>query len=264
MAFVGTTTMAAPTTTIAGAYGGAYGGATYATAAPQYATGATYAAPPTTALPVQYIYADAAPAVGATYAAPAVTQVASYVAPAVAQVAQPVSLTQGIPDPATIKKQQDGYAKALEKQFQDGITAIGAEKELKKKMIAEQAAQQKAQYQLQVQSQLQGQNLLLDQQMNSQMMMLQESAMAQRSALEQQAAALTLEYQQKKCEEEMLQKQYEIQSQFYAAETKLAEQYQKVTQDEQAAMNALGTQQLKLQQQEVQQLGYSLPLGATI
>merc|ERR1712166_80709 len=138
------------------------------------------------------------------------------------------------------------------------------EKDLKKKMLAEQAAQQKAQYQLQVQSLLQGQNLLLDQQMNSQLMMLQESAMAQRSVLEQQSAALTLEYQQKKCEEEMLQKQYEIQSQFYAAETKLAEQYQKVTQDEQAAMNALGTQQLKLQQQEVQQLGYSLPLGATI
>merc|ERR1719272_1955710 len=194
------------------------------------------------------------------------TQTASYVAAPVQQVVAqaPVDLTVGIPDPASIAKQKEGYAKALEKQYQDGAGAITAETKVKKEMLGEQAKQQKAQYQLQVQSQLQAQNLLLDQQMNSQLMMLQESAMAQRSALEQQAAALTLEYQQKKCEEEMLQKQYEIQSQFYAAETKLAEQYQKVTQDEQAAMNALGTQQLKLQQQEVQQLGYSLPLGATI
>ena len=80
------------------------------------------------------------------------------------------------------------------------------------------------------------QDIIVDQQMNSQMMMLQESAMAQRSALEQQAAALTLEYQQKKAEEEMLKKQYEIQKQFFDAENKLATQFQKVAGEEQAAM----------------------------
>merc|ERR1712216_1035154 len=84
-----------------------------------------------------------------------------------------------------------------------------------------------------------GQNLLLDQQMNSQCMMLQEAAMQQKSVLEQQAAALTLEYQQKKAEEEMLFKQFEIQKQYYDAETKLAAQFQKVTQEEVKAMGAL-------------------------
>merc|ERR1711981_1281214 len=87
---------------------------------------------------------------------------------------------------------------------------------------------------------------------NVQMCQLQEAHMAQRSALEQQAAALTLEYQQKKAEEEMLKKQYEIQKQFFDAENKLAVQFQKVAGEEQAAMvkaqeeyaNLTGTQQI--------------------
>merc|ERR1712216_813894 len=91
----------------------------------------------------------------------------------------------------------------------------------RKEMLQEQAKQQKAQYTLQVQSQLQAQNLLLDQQMNSQLMMLQEAAMA---------------------EEEMLVKQFEIQKQYYDAETKLAAQYQKVTADEVKALSALQAQ----------------------
>merc|ERR1719316_253109 len=205
----------------------------------------TYAAAPTIATTT----VAAAPAV--TYAA-APTQVASYVAaPQVIQqapsyVAAPVAaaavagppepLTKGIPDPASIKSQQDAYAKALEKQYQDGAAAIAAETKVKKEMLNETAKQQKAQYQLQVQSQLQAQNLLLDQQMNSQLMMLQESAMAQRSALEQQAAALTLEWQQKKAEEEMLKKQYEIQRQYCEAENKLATQFNQVVGEEQKAM----------------------------
>merc|ERR1712138_184606 len=94
----------------------------------------------------------------------------------------------------------------------------------------------------------QAHNLLLDQQMNSQLMMLQEAHMAQRSALEQQAAALTLEYQQKKAEEELLQKQYEIQKQFVTAENKLATEYAKVTAEEQAQMVKLGTQQMQIAQ----------------
>jgi hypothetical protein len=174
-----------------------------------------------------------------TVAAP-VTQVASYVAPPVQQapvqqvVASqlPTDLTQGIPNPAVIQSQKDGYAKALEKQYQDGASAIAQEVKVRKEMIQEQSKQQKAQYSLQVQSQLQAQNLLLDQQMNSQMMMLQEAAMSQKSALEQQAAALTLEFQQKKAEEEMLVKMYEIQKKYDDAETKLAAQYQQVIQQE--------------------------------
>merc|ERR1719503_331977 len=151
----------------------------------------------------------------------------------------PKDLTEGIPNPATIQSQKDGYAKALEKQYQDGAAAIAAEVRVRKEMLQEQAKQQKAQYTLQVQSQLQAQNLLLDQQMNSQLMMLQEAAMSQKSALEQQAAALTLEYQQKKAEEDLLGKQYEIQKQYYDAETKLAAQFQKVTQQEVTALQQL-------------------------
>merc|ERR1719287_246529 len=161
----------------------------------------------------------ARPAYGATVAAPVtyaaaapVTMAApSYVAAPVAAPAAPANFLEGIPDPKTIEQQRAGYEQGLQKQYTDGAAAIKQETALKIKMLQDQA-------------------------MNSQMMMLQESAMAQRSALEQQAAALTLEYQQKKAEEEMLKKQYEIQKNFCEAENKLATDFNKVVGEEQKAM----------------------------
>merc|ERR1711865_678477 len=197
-------------------------------------------------------YVTAAPAVEYVTAAPvqymaAPTQVASFVAaPVMVAAGPPADLTIGIPNPKNIEAQRENYSKALQKQFDDGLKTIEAEGRLKKESLQEQSKQQKAQYELQVQSQTQAQVLLLDQQMNSQSMMLQEAAMQQKSVLEQQAAALTLEYQQKKAEEEMLQKQFEIQSNYYVAETKLAEQFQKVQADEVAQMNNILTEERKL------------------
>jgi len=215
--------------------------ATTAVAAAPYAT---YGAAPVTTVAAAPSYV-AAPAM----AAPVVAAAPSYVAPPVA--AAPQNLLAGIPDPKIIESQRKGFEDGLQKQYVDGASAIKAETALKQKMLQDQAQAQKEQYKLQVESQLQAQNLMLDQQMNSQMMMLQEAAMAQRSALEQQAAALTLEYQQKKAEEEMLKKQYEIQCQFVDAENKLATQFNKVAAEEQAEM-------LKAQQQAAA-LGVGLP-----
>jgi hypothetical protein len=149
-----------------------------------------------------------------------------YAAPA-AVVAAP-SAPQQLPDPATVQKQKEGYTAALDKQFADGANQVAAETKLRKDQLMAMAQQQKAQYQLQKEAELQAQNLLLDQQMNSQVMMLQEATMAQKAALEQQAAALTLEYNQKKAMEEMQAKQYAIQKQYYEAEVKLAQQYNTV------------------------------------
>jgi len=222
---------------------------TYAAAAPAvtYAAGTTTVGS-TVAAPVQYVTAQAGSyvpqATTVVQAAPAATVVQA--APAVvtqAVAGPPPPLTVGIPDPATIESQKDGYAKALAKQFSDGSVAIAEETRVKKAMLIETAKEQKALYEAQAKAQLQGQMLLLDQQQNSQLMMLQEAAMAQKSALEQQAAALTLEYQQKKAEEEMMAKQYEIQKAYYEAEIKLQAQYQKVTGDEIEALNNLRNQQ---------------------
>merc|ERR1712096_574237 len=51
-----------------------------------------------------------------SYAAAPMTQVPSYVAPPVQQVSAgpPANLTDGIPNPAAIQAQKEGYAKALE------------------------------------------------------------------------------------------------------------------------------------------------------
>merc|ERR1712072_795116 len=100
------------------------------------------------------------------YAAPA----PAYAAPAPAYAA-PAPAT--IPDPETVEKQKAGYAKALEKQFTDGVGQIASEVQVKKQQLAAAAAKKKTQYRLQKEAELQGQNLLLDQQMHSQLMMLQ-------------------------------------------------------------------------------------------
>merc|ERR1719287_251659 len=115
------------------------------------AYGATVAAPVT--------YAAAAPV---TMAAP------SYVAAPVAAPVAPANFLEGIPDPKTIEQQRAGYEQGLQKQYTDGAAAIKQETALKIKMLQDQAQAQKEQYKLQVESQLQGQNLMQDQQMNSQ------------------------------------------------------------------------------------------------
>merc|ERR1719162_1964285 len=130
-----------------------------------------------------------------------------------------------IPDPATVEKQKQGYAAALDKQFTDGSAQIGAETKARKDQLMAVAQQHKGQYRIQKEAEMQAQNLLLDQQMNSQVMMLQEATMAQKAALEQQAAALALEYNQKKAQEEMMAKAYAIQKQYYDAEMQLANKY---------------------------------------
>jgi len=145
-------------------------------------------------------------------------------------VAAPPAAATQIPDPATVEKQKQGYAAALEKQFADGAAQIAQETKIRKDQLAAMAQQHKVQFKLQKEAEMQAQNLILDQQMNSQVMMVQEATMSQKAALEQQAAALTLEYNQKKAQEEMLAKQYQIQKQYYEAEVKLATQYNAVTQ----------------------------------
>eukprot|EP00427_Karlodinium_veneficum_P010245 CAMPEP_0169086454 /NCGR_PEP_ID=MMETSP1015-20121227/13707_1 /TAXON_ID=342587 /ORGANISM="Karlodinium micrum, Strain CCMP2283" /LENGTH=158 /DNA_ID=CAMNT_0009146619 /DNA_START=141 /DNA_END=617 /DNA_ORIENTATION=- len=131
-------------------------------------------------------------------------------------------------DPEAVEKQKAAYAKALEQQLVDGNAQIIEEAQRKKDALIAAARQQKAQYKLQKESELQTQHLQLDQQLQSQKMMLQEAVNAQHAALEQQAAALTLEYTQKKAEEEMLMKRYQIMKQYYDAEMQLAKQYQAV------------------------------------
>jgi len=131
-----------------------------------------------------------------------------------------------IPTPDTVAAQKSAYKSALDKQFAQALAQIENERETKKVMLRNQAQQQKDQYGLQARSQLEAKKLELDTRLNTQLATLQETAMQHRKVLEEKAAALTLDYQQKKANEELLVKQYQIQKQFVDTERGLMQEFQ--------------------------------------
>jgi len=130
-----------------------------------------------------------------------------------------------LPDPETVERQKEAYRGALDNQFHTGLAQIAAEREAKREFLKQQAEQTKAQFALQVQSQLDSKHLGLDSGLNSKLMQFQETAMIHRKNLEEKAAGLTLDYQQKKASEELLQRQYMIQKHFVESERKLASEF---------------------------------------
>jgi hypothetical protein len=124
-----------------------------------------------------------------------------------------------------VERQREAYREALDNQFHTGLAQIAAEREAKREFLKQQAEQAKAQFALQVQSQLDSKHLALDSGLNSKLMEFQETAMIHRKNLEEKAAGLTLDYQQKKASEELLQRQYMIQKHFVESERKLASEF---------------------------------------
>jgi len=147
-----------------------------------------------------------------------------------------------MPDPKAVDQQRSAYAKALDTELQKSIQAIQEKNAMEKKMLAQAAQQQKAMYELQVDQMVQGQAAMLDEQRNMQLLGLQQEAMNQKTALENQAAGLKLEYEQRKAQEEMMFKQYELQKTYYDSERKMAQQQQEFAQMQQQQA-AVGTSQ---------------------
>lgn len=141
--------------------------------------------------------------------------------------APPPKLTEGMPDPSSVESQKNAYSKSIEAQLRQETGALAERNQKQKQSLAQMVQQQKAAYNLQMDQYLQQQAMAVDQQANAEMTMLQEAAMAQKMALEQQAAGLCLEFQQRKAQEEMMAREYQIQKQYYEAEQKLAATYQK-------------------------------------
>jgi hypothetical protein len=148
---------------------------------------------------------------------------------------------EGLPDPDTVAKQKNAYKQALDKQFQHALKQIEGQKNAVKQILRQNAQQQKDQYSLQARSQLEAKKWELDTQLNSQLIMLQETAMQHRKILEEKAAALTLDYQQRKASEELLVKQYQIQKQFVDKEVALNAEFQK----KQAALNTTASHSMQ-------------------
>merc|ERR550525_463681 len=124
------------------------------------------------------------------------------------------SLTRGLPDPTSIAEQKAEYNKSLEQQLSHGNDSPRAQNDERKKLLHEAAERQKQAFMLQVEQQVKAQELFYDKQTNQAMMGLKKAALDQKAALEQQAASLTLEYQQRKMQEEFVTTQVEMRRQY--------------------------------------------------
>lgn len=122
---------------------------------------------------------------------------------------QPPKLTEGIPDPHAIEQQKNAYARSLDEQLSQGIRMIEQTNEAKKHAMRQELDMKKEQYFMQVDQQLKAQEMSVDQQANYQLMGLQQAAFERRAILDQQAAAATLEYEQKRVQDEFARTQYD-------------------------------------------------------
>jgi len=136
----------------------------------------------------------------------------------------PPTLTAGLPDPVSVDRQKNAYSRGLDDQLKHGTDVLAQQLKQQSEYLAEVGAQQKRQYMLAVDQEIKQQEMMLAQQHNEQLLMLQQAAQQQKSALEQQANALVLEYNQKKAQEELLQKQYEYAQEHYELQLKYQEE----------------------------------------
>mmetsp|Transcript_52652 Transcript_52652/g.98757 ORF Transcript_52652/g.98757 Transcript_52652/m.98757 type:complete len:353 (-) Transcript_52652:47-1105(-) len=173
------------------------------------------------------------PTSGSYVSPPIIVSSGSYVAAPVTPIMRPImteppkSLTEGLAPPATIEQQKEESTRAVDGQFSQATSQLIESSQARKQMFIQSAQQQKAQYRIKVQAHLEAQYLALDQAMNARIFELQDMCQQQKAGLEQQAALLTLEYQQKKAEEEMRSKQFQIQRNYHEASRGLAMAFEK-------------------------------------
>jgi len=131
------------------------------------------------------------------------------------------TLTRGIPDPAAIESQREAYSRSLEHQLERGNLSLQEQHKVRKQQLYAAAQQRKQALMLQVEQQMRAEEMALDEQTNQAMLGLKKAALDQRAALDQQAAGLTLEYQQRKMQEEFAATQAEIHRQYMESHLKL-------------------------------------------
>merc|ERR1719506_3149532 len=157
--------------------------------------------------------------------------VEAYVAPGPAfAVPQPQKLTTGLPEPATLESEKAAYAKALSAQLAKQSAAVMEEAKIKKAMLEQQSKTQLAQFQLQIEEQTKMAFLQIDQDAAQLCAGLQEAAITQKTSMDERSAIATSDYLKKKAMEDMQQKSWELQRQWFEQESKMTAQYQQVMQ----------------------------------
>jgi len=214
------TTMAAPAVTAMPAmpsYGAGYGGGSFVGAPMTAPAMTTMAAPTMAAMPA--MTAMAAPAMAAMPSYGGGSFVAAPPMPAYGAAMPPTGppqrLTAGMPDPASIEHQKLQYSRAIDLELQKEAQQVQAQAQQQKQMLMMRSKQEKAQSYLTIDQYATYGNMYVDDQTLAEIAYLQEESAQHRQILEQQASALALEYNQKKAQEDMMMRQYQIQKQYY-------------------------------------------------
>mmetsp|Transcript_96490 Transcript_96490/g.215019 ORF Transcript_96490/g.215019 Transcript_96490/m.215019 type:complete len:236 (-) Transcript_96490:66-773(-) len=154
---------------------------------------------------------------------------------------QPISTarsTAALLDPASVAAQKEEYRQSLDDQLERGQQSLKDQNAERKRQLHEAAEQRKAALILEVEKQVKLQEMVLDEQLHQAMLGLKQAALDQRAALESQAAALTLEYQQRKMHEEYATTQAEMQRQHQESQTQLQSEVQKHVAESQQRMQS--------------------------
>eukprot|EP00927_Polykrikos_kofoidii_P053886 TRINITY_DN4840_c0_g1_i1.p1 TRINITY_DN4840_c0_g1~~TRINITY_DN4840_c0_g1_i1.p1 ORF type:complete len:259 (+),score=70.71 TRINITY_DN4840_c0_g1_i1:83-778(+) len=138
--------------------------------------------------------------------------------------------TAGLPDPEAISKQKDGYIKLLDEQLRQGTATLDMQRLQQTEFLYQQADQQKRQVSMQIDHQVKQAEMQLTQSFNAQLMQVKQQSVGAKTALEQQAMQLTLEYQQKKCQEDMLSKHVQLQREHAEAQSRFAREMDRLQQ----------------------------------
>merc|ERR1712032_1002157 len=190
------TTMAAPAMASYSQSMGSFVGAPMQAAMPAMTT---MAAPAMTAMPAMPSYG------GGSFVA----------APPMPAMERPRSLTAGMPDPASIDHQKHQYSRAIDLELQKEAQQVQARAQQQKQMLMMRSQQEKAESYVTIDQYATYGNMYVDDQTLSEVAFLQAESAQHRQVLEQQASALALEYNQRKAQEDMMMRQYQIQRQYY-------------------------------------------------
>merc|ERR1711865_924048 len=140
---------------------------------------------------------------------------------------QPMKLTDGIPTPAQILSQKNGYAAALDKQLKEAPDTVAKETAIEKEMVKFNAAKQIAMFENQVDEKLTEGLALEDERATFALLELKKALVERNLQLSAQAENLKMDYQMKAVQTEWKQKWYAFEMQFVGEENKLAAEYNK-------------------------------------
>lgn len=182
----------------------------------------------------------AAPAATSVYnAGPAPIQVGpSFICPKF-NMPPPVSLTQGIPDLATVNEQKTQVAQAIQQRVDEQIKAINEAAQAQQTRLQQQAQRDIAQFALQRNEQRDMACLQVAEQAQTEILNLREAAIQRQCGLEEKAAMAAATYNKKKAMEDMQVKSYQAQRDWHEGEAKLMHMFEKISGKQAPAQRAV-------------------------